>query len=263
MSDSDFFNNKDTENQYFLFAQALKKHVKDLSDSNISVLKEKLEVFEELGQMKRDIVFLVDMPISNFFFISTNVKNRLGYSKEELIEMGFAKMIFKSLPASQIIYPLLSLGWFLKIERQQSSNFEQMCVCGMQLKSKLGRRIHFLAQVDVVARTPAGFPALAICTLKEITHLLKSNLYWVRFVNSAGKPLGFFKSSRPLKQFSDILTTREKEILAILPASSEQIAKHFKIQVSTVVKHRKNMLLKTGAKDTTALIQLCKMSNIA
>lgn len=262
MSNPYFLKKKDSERQYFLFVSALKKHVKDLPDSSVSLVKEKLEEYEELGQMQRDITFLLDIPISKFFFISRNIQKILGFSKEEIMEWGFAKMMFKTLPASQLMYPLLNLGWYVRIDQLQTSKMGQLCVCGMQLKNKLGKKVNFIAQLDVVAYTASGASSIGICTLKEITHLVKPNVFWVRYLDAEGNPLGFFKPSRPLKRFSDILTAREKEVLTLLPDSSEQIAKQLGIEASTVVKHRKNMLTKTGARDTTALIQLCKMCNI-
>jgi DNA-binding CsgD family transcriptional regulator len=53
------------------------------------------------------------------------------------------------------------------------------------------------------------------------------------------------------------LTEREKQILAHIAdgLSSKQIADKLAISINTVGNHRKNMLLKMGAKNTAELIQ--------
>jgi DNA-binding CsgD family transcriptional regulator len=54
------------------------------------------------------------------------------------------------------------------------------------------------------------------------------------------------------------LTKREQEILTLIAAGfgSKQIADRLKISGSTVANHRKNMLIKTGAKSSSELVYL-------
>ena len=63
---------------------------------------------------------------------------------------------------------------------------------------------------------------------------------------------------------NDILSTREKEILKYLLDGKEtdEIAKALFISKITINNHRQNMLNKLGAKDTTALIQLAKLTKL-
>jgi len=56
----------------------------------------------------------------------------------------------------------------------------------------------------------------------------------------------------------------EKKIrqLIIDNNDSTQISQILNISVETVKKHRKNMIARTGVKDTTSLIQLLKMGGL-
>jgi DNA-binding NarL/FixJ family response regulator len=62
----------------------------------------------------------------------------------------------------------------------------------------------------------------------------------------------------------DIITNREKSILPFLiqGKDSKQIGDELFLSVHTVDHHRRNMLNKTGIKDTTDVIQICKMVGI-
>ena len=60
------------------------------------------------------------------------------------------------------------------------------------------------------------------------------------------------------------LTDREQEILSLITKGlgSKQIADHLQISGSTVATHRRNMLIKTGAKSSAELVYLIiKRSN--
>lgn len=262
MTTSNFIQKQDVENQYFLFNSTLRKHIKELPKSSIADFKEKLEIWEELGQMKQQLTFLLDVPISKIFYASSNVNEEIGYSREEILEAGYAKMMFKLLPFSQLKFPLLALVSFLRMSKQERAGIDQMFSCGLQFKTKLGKKLTFLVRTDVVARTESRDPSMVICTMYRICHLLRPNVYWLRYIDAEGTSLRFTNSIKPSKKNTDILSTREKEILSLLPDSSEHIARQLGIEETTVVKHRKNMLFKTGARNTTALVQLCRMSNI-
>ena len=60
------------------------------------------------------------------------------------------------------------------------------------------------------------------------------------------------------------LTAREKEILACIASglSSKQIAGKLFISINTVANHRKNMLAKTGARNSAELVRINMNNNL-
>jgi DNA-binding CsgD family transcriptional regulator len=103
--------------------------------------------------------------------------------------------------------------------------------------------------------------------VQNINHLLKKDFrhYWIRI--SYGESSEFvhtFHSQDKLYSTKDLLSVREKEILKLVADDfdTKEIAERLFISTATVGNHRSNMIEKIGARDTTALVQLAKMSGI-
>ncbi|CAN5528877.1 hypothetical protein BH10BAC3_BH10BAC3_24870 [soil metagenome] len=101
--------------------------------------------------------------------------------------------------------------------------------------------------------------------VQSIHHLIKKDFpyYWIRF--TYGQQQQFvqtFHSEDKLFSHSDLLSQREKEILKLIAADADtkEIAAQLFISPNTVGNHRSNMIEKLGARDTTALVQLAKMT---
>jgi DNA-binding CsgD family transcriptional regulator len=62
----------------------------------------------------------------------------------------------------------------------------------------------------------------------------------------------------------DILTDREIETLRLLAEGKEskEIGKILYISSHTVDNHRRNMINRLGVRDTTGLVQICRMTGI-
>ncbi|MBK9490181.1 MAG: response regulator transcription factor [Haliscomenobacter sp.] len=60
------------------------------------------------------------------------------------------------------------------------------------------------------------------------------------------------------------MSTREKEVLLLIAEDldTKEIAQRLFISVNTVGNHRSNMIDRLGARDTTALVQLAKMTGM-
>lgn len=103
--------------------------------------------------------------------------------------------------------------------------------------------------------------------VQNIHHLIKKDFpyYWIRF--AYGQQKQFVQSFHSYdKHFTkhDLLSCREKEILKMIAADidTKEIAKQLFISPNTVGNHRSNMIEKLGARDTTALVQLAKMTEM-
>ena len=95
-----------------------------------------------------------------------------------------------------------------------------------------------------------------------MTHLVKSDNYWFR--QECGQNTVAYIQQKGKKVYTDILTDREKEILHLLALNktSQEIADELFISKLTVETHKKNMIKRTGAKNSTAMVHLCKMANL-
>lgn len=103
--------------------------------------------------------------------------------------------------------------------------------------------------------------------VQNINHLLKKEFryYWVRITHGGNSEyVHTFHSQDRLYSNKDLLTMREKEILKLIAddLDSKEIAARLFISTATVGNHRSNMIERIGARDTTALVQIAKMSGM-
>ena len=103
--------------------------------------------------------------------------------------------------------------------------------------------------------------------VQNINHLLKKDFryYWIRIsYGENGEFLHTFHSSDKVYSTKDLLSTREKEILKLIAEDfdTKEIANQLSISPATVGNHRSNMIDRLGARDTTALVQLAKMTEM-
>jgi DNA-binding NarL/FixJ family response regulator len=106
-------------------------------------------------------------------------------------------------------------------------------------------------------------PLRSLVFVQDITHLLKDDFYWTRIIYGDEKTCvkGYFSSTKEEIE-GEIISEREKEILSLLVQgkTTSDIAQTLFISPNTVNNHRQNILNKLGAKDTTALIHLARIT---
>jgi DNA-binding CsgD family transcriptional regulator len=104
-----------------------------------------------------------------------------------------------------------------------------------------------------------------VITVDDVSHLVKGDFYWGRIEFGIGERHTHHLMSTNKKDVShDILSDREKETPRLIAKGmeSKEIGKELFVSNHTVDNHRQNMIAKTGARDTTALVQLCRMVGI-
>jgi DNA-binding NarL/FixJ family response regulator len=103
--------------------------------------------------------------------------------------------------------------------------------------------------------------------VQNVAHLIKKDFpyYWIRISNGANSEFVHTLHSK-VNEYSnkDLLSVREKEILKLIADDfdTKEIAEKLFISPTTVGHHRSNMIECLGAKDSTALVQLAKMSGM-
>jgi DNA-binding NarL/FixJ family response regulator len=102
-------------------------------------------------------------------------------------------------------------------------------------------------------------------SFQEVSHLVKGEDYCMRGIFGEGdKKVFVYYSNEDRTIDSEIISEREREVLQYISQGldTKQIAAEMKISNNTVDNHRRNMLARTGTRDTTALIQLCRMLGV-
>jgi len=103
--------------------------------------------------------------------------------------------------------------------------------------------------------------------IQNIQHLFKNDYphYWIRLsYGQQNELLHTFHSDTKETAKGDLLSVREKEILALIAndLDTKAIAQKLFISINTVGNHRSKMIDKLGVRDTTALVQLAKMTGM-
>ena len=135
----------------------------------------------------------------------------------------------------------------------------------MRFFHKNGRIIRCYINLIPIEFNDQNNPTLIMMSFQEVSHLVKGEDYCMRGIfGEDDKKVFVYYSNEDRTIDSEIISEREREVLMYISQGldTKQIAAELKISNNTVDNHRRNMITRTGTKDTTALIQLCRMLGI-
>ena len=225
-------------------------------------------LLETISWKNEEFFAIFDATCYNVLYFGGNIKDIFGYEKEDLDRSNIS-LFFKGLDKEHLSFPLAIARWGCRMIRHFSPDDLKAgfrCTfCGVSVRHKNGALIRLLANYIPLQYTENGTPSLVFVTVKNISYLLKSDFYWARMC--CGPSLEYiatYHSQTKHSKFEDIISDREKEVLRLIieGKSTKEIADLLFLSPNTVEKHRKNMLARTGAKDTTALSVLGLNSNM-
>lgn len=258
MTSTDTFNC--TQRHFDKFLDKWKAFYQSPTESNVALLIEKIKIHERIHPQE-NIGFALFKPDEfRYLYVGNKVGEILGCSQAILLDLN-AHTFSKLLPANYFQSFYTILRWAKKVEQAAGARSRQkMFYNGLKFVYKEEQIRRLSIRVDVLKYTPTNVPYVSLHTFEDVTHLWNREHFWVRFVGKEGYTR-FFKTGGLKNEFKDILSKREMEVLQLvaLNYSSREISKKLEITEHTVKRHRKNMLLRTGVRDSTALLQICKM----
>ena len=225
-------------------------------------------LLEELANCNDTLYVLFDLSRYKVLFCSQNMETIFGYHNSELKKRNI-QLLFRALPAHQLLFPMTLAKWQKKVYADSAAQLHKMKIkftyCGLRIKHKKGHEIPLLVQYHSIGENANGQSVAGLVMVNDATHLLKNNFYWARSsCEYTLKNTGHFHSEHNTDHMVDIISEREKEILRLIAVGkrSKEIGEQLFITQNTVEKHRKNMLARTGARDTTALAHICRRFGI-
>jgi DNA-binding CsgD family transcriptional regulator len=167
-------------------------------------------------------------------------------------------------------FPYESVDWFTKVllqipfEERVNMKIHHSCMRFTRLD---GKPICIFSQGMPIQVDEQHNFRYTLNYVQNIHHLIKKDFpyYWIRFAYGQQKQfVQTFHSNDKLFSKHDLLSAREKEILKMIAADidTKEIANQLIISPNTVGNHRSNMIERLGARDTTALVQLAKMTEM-
>jgi DNA-binding CsgD family transcriptional regulator len=163
-----------------------------------------------------------------------------------------------------------SVLWFTgvlnKMPFEQSKNI-QIFHCGIRYRLLNDKPVCLLSKGLPIHYNANRKFSYTFNYVQNINHLLKKDFryYWIRISHGENSEyIHTFHSQDKLHSTKDLLSVREKEILTLIAddCDTKEIAERLFISTATVGNHRSNMIERLGARDTTALVQLAKMTEI-
>lgn len=246
--------------------QKVKVLLKELdSDDNVEVNYDKyieqLKIVETIIKHRGGTAVLFDRKNLKIVYITGDTGDN---KKEDLIKIQF---FFHALSDEHKTFPLVASKWIVEVMKGLSIEERKNLYtnyCGVHLIQPVsGQHLRFnITSINLNNGDMQDSP-LFLLIINKITHLLKDNSYWFRASTDSGKVFSYFSENNQSYE-EDIISGREKEILQYIyqGMKTKDIAKQLQISPNTVDNHRRNMLARTGAKDTMALIQLCQMTGV-
>lgn len=205
---------------------------------------------------------ILSIPNLNVEFVSSTVTDFLGSSPNEWTSVGFNSFLNK---LGNNSYKNLYRFTTLSLEVLKPLSVEEMSACNLRLLLPVPNNNHepysLFVQVAPVAFYASGKPSSILLVANEIDYLIRSECKFFGRLQLDNQRVFSFQEDDGTLKVGDFFSDREREVVSLLSQglSSKQIAEILFISPNTVDNHRKNLLRRANVKDTTALLQLCKL----
>lgn len=242
-------------------------HLKEIypeGRTNKLVLKELVTIYQDMVFNDNVIVGLYDEPNGNFFFLSNNFQKIAGYKPNTIFNWGNL-LLFKAIHYSHYSYPFITY----KLSKKHAENYGmaqlqkfQLTCGGLKLVHKDGSIRRAFLKMKPLVWNKNNKPDITIIFVEDVTHLMKGENYWLRYASDSIS--NAYVRQKGKKYFNDLVSDSELKILKLLAKkrSTAEIADELFLSKLTVETHRKNMIKRVGAVNSTALVHLCKMANV-
>lgn len=243
-----------------------------IEDENINAKYEKIsQVLGRYAALNNQIITIYNMKNQRVLYISDNYHSISGYNCSiEEYKRWSSVYFLRDLPLVQSWFIIQTTIWFKSVAQPKIKKFGgkksiQLFLHNFVLAPpESSKKYRLSLMVEALEMSDNGSPIIFMIAKKEIDHFIKENSpWWVEFHFNDCERYHYHQEDKKFKQGS-ILSNREREILLLIKNGSDTktIAEILDLSIHTVDKHRKNMLERTGAKDSTMLIQICEMGKI-
>ena len=233
--------------------------------------QETSKVMGQYAALNKQMITIYNMKSQKVLYMSDNYHSVSGYTCTlEEYQKWSSVYFLRDLPLAQSWFIIQTTIWFKKVAQRQIQQFEgtksiQLYLHNFSPRPPSAPKTYRLSMiVEALKMADNGSPFIFIIAKQDIHSLIKEDSpWWVEFCFNKQDRYHFHQQTRKFEKGS-ILSKREVEILLLIKKGldTKTIAEKLNISTHTVDKHRKNMLERTGAKDTTMLLQICEMGKI-
>ena len=219
----------------------------------------------EFSHSENSVRVIFDHAKNKVLYISDNAESIGGYSTDDYYKLGLF-FILKLFTFEHYDFAHRWWQWSYDTNLTHQMGLKpKQAMCGVKFVHNNGSTIRVLFRQVALKKDQNGIISVSAFTLDDVTHLLKADFYWGR-IDTDNPKNQFHHLISTDKQYkpTDILSDREKETLRLLAQGKEskEIGQLLFISSHTVDNHRRNMIAKIGVRDTTGLVQICRMVSI-
>ncbi|WP_162055946.1 LuxR C-terminal-related transcriptional regulator [Pontibacter pamirensis] len=214
--------------------------------------------FEKVLNQSYCFCFSIDFSKMRYIYLSEGTKRVLGYDRDEWFKKGLDFAFQILLPSDretlkQIHEELFRQYYSFPVEARKKLSF----TFDFNVRAANGSTVRLNHYTTFVKIDPSGNPLVDFSICTDITPV-KSTGPSLLTIKKEDELVGMFSFEGEGKEA--ILSKREKEVLKLLSdgLTSERIGEKLFITTATVSTHRKNMLQKTGCKNTVELVKFAK-----
>ena len=214
--------------------------------------------FKKMISLIPGVIYLQNFETQQYLFISEGSASITGYTNTEMMALGREYILSRIHPEDMETYASSHFKRFIEFIENLSASEIKKCRFSVnyRFKRKDGEYIKVLQQYVILEVNEAGYPLLSLGILTDIT-LHKTDDKMIFSTAFYDKKKGFeviSTESYPQEQLA--ITKREYEVIRFIRQglSSKQIADKMYLSGHTVNAHRRNILRKTGCKNSAELI---------
>lgn len=251
------------EEKFQQYLPLLKEKYPQERDNKI-ILKKLAEVYDEMIFHDNVVVGLFDDRNASLFFLSKNFQKITYYNPSTIFNWG-SLVLFKAIHWSHYSYPFntykLHKKFYKQLEKQYLKDACLHC-SGLKLFDGKGIIRKTFLKVRPLIWNKNNQPDITIIFGEDVTHLMKGDNYWLRYTSGYNQLTYVHQKGK--KEFNDLISISERRVLTLIAEkkTNAEIADELFLSKGTVETHRKNMIKRVGAVDSTALVHLCKMANV-
>lgn len=197
--------------------------------------------------------------------INEAAANYFGGTVDEIIKAG-APFIISCFDKEQLKFATFAAEVSAKNSGKLPKNAlvnSYVCYGNWIINNKNGISNRAIFRIFPIVMNDFGFPLIGMYLINDIKPFLRADTWWYRSTIDYNN-FSYYHSDEKKLVDKDLLSDREKTILKYLSEglSSKEIAMVLHLSNHTVDNHRRKMLAKTGAIDSSALIHVAKLSGI-
>lgn len=200
---------------------------------------------------ENEFYYLVDYKESKTIFVSDQIRYILGYEPAEFTVEKITNSIHPDDVKKVACIVLSGIDW---CQVHGIAPFKTIFTISYRVKHKMGYYIKILRKTIMLDVSDDNLLLASLSICSNISELKKDNEVTYSFTGPGTK--GFTVPKYDLNVDVSLITKREKMVLQQLSKgiSSQQISEILNIAKSTVDDHRRNMLRKTGLKNSVELV---------